>query len=135
MIKDSKSKVIIAGGRDFEDYEKLVSECDYLLQYMSNIEIVSGVAIGTDTLALRYAKEKGYSVKEFPADWEWHGRSAGYVRNKEMAEYATHLIAFWDGHSKGTRHMIDLAREKGLKVRVIKYQNPEKKVVKFYKGL
>ena len=55
---------------------------------------------------------KGYKLKiaEFPADWEKHGRGAGFVRNKQMAEYATHLLAFWDGKSKGNReHDINCA--------------------------
>ena len=93
------------------------------------------MASGADSLAIKYAEEKGYKVKEFPADWDWHGKSAGYIRNKQMAQYATHLIAFWDGYSKGTKHMIDLARKEGLKVRVIMYKKVKKKVAKVYKGL
>lgn len=114
-------RVIIAGGRDFTLYQKLEDDVDYLLQNMQEPEIVSGTAKGTDTLAIKYAKEKGLDLKQFPADWDWHGKTAGYIRNKEMADYATHLIAFWDGHSKGTKHMIDIARKQGLKVRLVMY--------------
>ena len=60
-----------------------------------------------------------YPIKRFPADWENLGRGAGYVRNVQMAFYADALIAFWDGESRGTKHMIDIAKEKGLMVRVI----------------
>jgi len=114
-------KVIIAGGRDFKDYEYLSTCCDKYLSKQTEIEIVSGAANGADKLGERYAKEKGYPISSHQADWDRYKKSAGYIRNKEMAEYADALIAFWDGKSKGTKHMIDLARELGLKVRIISY--------------
>ena len=114
-------KVIIAGGRDFKDYNRLKEVCDKILINQNNIEIISGTAGGADTLGERYAQEKGYEVKKFPAKWDEYGKKAGYLRNQEMGEYADGLIAFWDGQSKGTKHMIDIANKKGLKVRVISY--------------
>ena len=111
-------KVIIAGSRNFNDYNLLKTSCDNLLTQFTNIEIVSGTARGADKLGERYAREKGYSIKEFPANWNL-GKSAGYIRNDEMAQYADMLIAFWDGTSKGTKHMIDLANKRGIKVMVI----------------
>ena len=114
-------KVIIAGGRDFSDYDLLRDKCDLLLSNLSGVEIVSGGAPGADHLGERFAKEKGYLVKLFNAVWSLHGRSAGPVRNAQMADFADCLIAFWDCKSKGTLSMITLARSKGLKVRVIKY--------------
>jgi hypothetical protein len=114
-------KVIIAGGRDFSDYQLLVEKCDKYLANKTNIEIVSGTAKGADSLGERYAKDKGYSVKTFPADWAAFGKRAGYLRNEQMANYANALIAFWDGESRGTKHMIDIATEKGLLVKVTPY--------------
>lgn len=69
----------------------------------------------------RYARERGFQLRRFPADWEQHGKSAGHIRNAKMADNADALIAFWDGESKGTKNMIDNARRKGLAVRVIQY--------------
>jgi len=114
-------KVIIAGGRNFNDYNKLIESCDNILVNQKEVEIVSGTAAGADTLGERYAQEKGYEVKKFPAQWDLYGKSAGYKRNQQMAEYADGLIAFWDGKSKGTKHMIDIANKMGLKVRVVRY--------------
>ncbi len=114
-------KVIIAGGRNFNDYNKLRESCNNILVNQKDVEIVSGTAAGADTLGERYAQEKGYEVKKFPAQWDLYGKSAGYKRNQQMAEYADGLIAFWDGKSRGTKHMIDIANNKGLKVRVIRY--------------
>jgi hypothetical protein len=54
--------------------------------------------------------------KRFPADWDRFGRSAGPKRNKQMAEYGDALIAVWDGESRGTKTMIEFARERGLQV-------------------
>ena len=114
-------KVIIAGGRYFEDYKQLCCFCDKVLQNQINIEIVSGGARGTDSLGEKYAKKRNYGLKQFPAAWSKFGRSAGVIRNVEMANYAEVLIAFWDGKSRGTRSMINLAEKEGLKVYVYYY--------------
>jgi len=120
-------KVIIAGGREFNDYELLSKKCDKVLKInnnlssQKNIEIVSGTARGTDRLGERYAVERGYPIKRFPANWDKYGKSAGYRRNEEMAKYADVLIAFWDGESRGTKHMIDLAKKYNLKVGIVHY--------------
>lgn len=114
-------KVIIAGGRDFNNYDLLKRKCDVLLKNKSDIEIVSGTANGADKLGERYAKENGYKIKRFPADWDKFQKRAGVIRNQQMAEYANACICFWDNSSKGTKWMIELANEKGLPTRVINY--------------
>ena len=117
-------KIIIAGGRDFTDYNLLKEKTDKILQEKKvthKIVIISGCARGADTLGLRYASENAFDVEEYPADWNKYGKKAGYVRNVEMAENADALIAFWDGKSKGTKHMIDIATERNLPIRVIRY--------------
>ncbi len=117
-------RVIIAGTRDFKDYELLKSYCDYMLsrkaQSGEEIVIISGGATGADTLGEQYAKERGYSLQQFPAQWEKYGKRAGPMRNKEMAENADALIAYWNGESRGTKNMIEEAKKRGLIV-AIKY--------------
>jgi len=110
-------KVIIAGSRDFNDYEllsKTVNESNIKIT-----EIISGTARGADRLGERYAKENKIEIKRFPAEWEKFGRQAGYLRNKQMAEYGDALIAFRIDKSKGTSHMIELARKNNLQVIVV----------------
>lgn len=126
MINDSRPtfKVIIAGGRDFFDYNLLREKVNNILiekRATHKIVIVSGCARGADTLGMRYASENIFDVEEYPAEWDKYGKKAGYMRNIEMAENANALIAFWDGKSKGTKHMIDIATERNLPIRVIKY--------------
>lgn len=117
-----KIKLIIAGGRDFADYALLKQECSRLLSDKSQaVEIVSGKAKGADALGEQYSKEHHFPVKAFYPDWKTFGRAAGPIRNQEMANYATHLIAFWDGKSRGTKSMINLAAKQGLCVKVVKY--------------
>lgn len=111
-------RVIIAGSRGFNDYHTLVSFCDSVLGGRDDVEIVSGGAKGADRLGERYANDMGYAVTVFPADWDNHGNSAGYRRNTKMAKYADMLIAFWDGKSRGTAHMIDIATAYNLIVYV-----------------
>lgn len=112
-------KVIIAGGRTFRNYKLLKEKCDNILKGIEDIEIVSGGAKGADKLGERYAKEMGYKVTVFPADWDKHGKAAGMIRNAEMGKYADALIAFVWKESIGTRGMISIARAKNLKCRII----------------
>lgn len=115
-------KVIIAGGRDFDLYPLLLESADALLaDTKAEVIVVSGTAKGADTLGEQYAQERGLTVKRFPAQWAEYGRSAGYKRNQEMAFYADALIACWDGESKGTKHMINIARKADIPVRIIRY--------------
>lgn len=116
-------RVIIAGGRDFVDYELLKKYCDAILcnKTSDGIEIVCGKARGTDSLGEQYAIERGFAVKYFPAQWDMFGKQAGFVRNKQMAEYADAVIAFWDGKSHGTKHMIELAKAENMPIRIKRY--------------
>ena len=115
-------RVIIAGDRDFSDYNLLSRTMDELLSEINDdITIVCGMARGADSLGEKYAITKGHTIDYHQAEWGKFGRSAGYRRNVEMAECADALVAFWDGLSKGTKHMIDTAHKHGLKVCVVLY--------------
>lgn len=119
-------RVIIAGGRDFQDYQLLKAKCDAILankRQTHSIIIVSGTARGADFLGEVYAKKNGFRVERYPANWDTDGKAAGPIRNAQMADVADALIAFWDGRSRGTRNMIDVATSKGLLVRTILYNN------------
>lgn len=107
-------KVIVAGSREFTDKEAIRDEMNKAWREWGPFEVVSGMARGVDRLAAEIAREAGITVHEFPADWDRYGRSAGYRRNEKMAQVADGLIAFWQDGSRGTRHMIDLAREYDL---------------------
>lgn len=106
-------KVIIAGPRykdpinkiPFDDY-KLVAEAVKKSGFKITEE-VCGMAIGADRLGEQWAIANGVPVKEMPANWTLHGRSAGPIRNRQMAEYADAAVIVWDGKSRGTRNMIN----------------------------
>jgi len=76
--------------------------------------VISGTAAGVDVHGERWAEEQGIPVEKYPADWNKHGKSAGHIRNAEMADVADALVAIWDGESRGTKGMIELALKKGL---------------------
>ena len=117
-------RVIIAGGRYFNNYSMLCRYCDKMLSAKATthqIQIVSGCCEGADLLGIRYARERGYSCLRMPADWMNEGKAAGPKRNRKMAECSNALIAFWNGESKGTKNMIETAKELGLLVRVKMY--------------
>jgi hypothetical protein len=115
-------RVIIAGSRSFSNYELLREHCLFLLQEKMRthrVIIVSGHAHGADTLGERFAKEQGLTVELHPAKWKTLGKAAGIIRNAEMARASDALIAFWDGKSRGTAHMISFAKRRGLEVSVV----------------
>ena len=109
-------KVILAGCRSITDSNELeaaIREASFEIT-----EVVCGEARGVDALGRRWAEDHRIPVASFPADWEREGRRAGYLRNARMAEYAEALIAVWNNRSPGTRNMIQVACEKGLRVYV-----------------
>jgi len=114
-------KVIIAGGRDFNDYELLQRTCNWVFKGVETLEIVSGGARGADKLGERYAKEIGLTPTVMKADWDEYGKAAGPIRNSQMAKYADALIAFHDGSSTGTSDMIKKARRENIHVLIIEY--------------
>ena len=135
-------KVIICGGRTFRDYDLLETKCDTILSNSTVTEFVSGGQVtirkrdnykyGADYLGEVYAKEKGIPVKQFLANWEKWDKVAGPLRNKEMAEYILGdgaVIAFWDGWSKGTKSMIDIATRYKLPLRVIRFNTKSQSLI------
>lgn len=83
--------------------------------------VISGHAMGADTLGELAARAAGVPLDVFPARWREHGRWAGRLRNAEMLQHADALLALWDGKSRGTKHMVDIARQAGLLVHVERY--------------
>ncbi len=117
--------VLVAGSRTFKNYELLKTKMDYYLKNYSDVCIVSGGAYGADTLAIVYAKEKGYPYKIFPAQWNTYGKSAGYKRNIEMHKFIAQYpkrgcVCFWDGKSKGTQHNFELCKKYNTPLRIVK---------------
>lgn len=109
----SEFRLIVAGGRDFRDRERLAATVVDVAESLpegTQTSLVSGMARGADLLAYQFAVEANVKVYEFPADWNRYGKSAGYRRNAEMADFADGLLAFWDGQSRGTGHMINLMK-------------------------
>ena len=128
-------RVIIAGGRTFNSVDvinkgtatfiKAVRKDDSLREYHNSPIscVVSGTAYGADYMGELYAKRNGIPIMQYKPDWSV-GKSAGFIRNAKMADNADALLAFWNGSSRGTAHMIDLAASRGLPTIVIKYHRP-----------
>lgn len=120
------TKLSITGTRGFNDYDWLVAECDKFIKEcgLQRVIVVSGGARGTDKLAERYAAAREYAFELYKPNWVTRGRIAGLLRNEDMARAVTHGVVFWDGASKGTRHMITLLRRFSRTHRVIHYTPP-----------
>lgn len=116
-------RVIVCGSRDWTDRriirETLLALADRCPDL--RIVVVHGAARGADRMAGEEARACGYKVEEHPANWALHGHRAGLIRNAYMLSLGcSHVIAFWDGKSRGTEHMIRIAREADARVTVIR---------------
>lgn len=117
-------KLIVAGGRDFNDYDLLsrvlfaMADVDYADHAIS---IVSGMARGADRLAVNFAREYDVKLYPFQPDWNQYGKRAGFLRNEDMGRFADGLLAFWDGQSRGTKHMIQYMQAQGKPVHIHQY--------------
>lgn len=119
MIK----RVVIAGCRDYNNYDEAKIYIDFCLSNIrqeNEIIIVSGCASGADAIGERYARENGFKVEKYPANWGKYGKGAGPMRNRQMAEVCDYVICFWDGKSRGTKSMIEFAKDFNKPVRVKK---------------
>jgi len=114
-----KTRVIVAGSRIFNDVDFIYDSLDELLEGLEDIEIVSGMAPGVDSIAVNYAKDRFLPLAEFPADWTNFKRAAGPIRNEQMAKYATHLVAYSKDNSIGTANMISNGNKYNLIIKII----------------
>lgn len=116
-------RVVIAGSRNFNNYEQfsaVVDKCLSRIRTEYEIIILSGHCSGADLMAERYAKENGFGLEVFPADWSL-GRKAGPLRNKQMVDVADYAIAFPSG-GRGTQSLINLAQRKGIPTKIYPVQ-------------
>lgn len=119
-------RVIIAGGRDFSDYDQMVEAFEQLFLYEGavlddDLTIVTGGAKGADSLGYQLGAEYELPQSVYHAAWDDYGPAAGPIRNAAMAAASDVLLAFWDGQSRGTLNMIDTALKEGLEVHVYRY--------------
>ena len=114
-------RVVVAGCRYFNDYptaKEFIEQAISEIRESFDLVFLSGDCAGADRLGEQFAKENGFEVEHFPADWQAFGKSAGPIRNKKMAEAADYVICFWDGKSRGTASMINYAKKLGKPVKV-----------------
>lgn len=118
-------RVLVCGGRDFgveyPEYSWIWQVLDTLYADDEDMQIISGMATGADTAGADWARARGVSLFSFPANWDKHGKAAGYIRNKQMLEEGKPdlVIAFPGG--RGTANMIKLARDAGVPVEEVVY--------------
>lgn len=115
-------KILVCGGRDYNNFDYLYYALDTAVAQLGPFVVIHGGCRGADRLACDWANTRGIPVEEFPANWDAHGKAAGFIRNTEMILACDRVIAFWDGKSKGTAHTIGLAKDRGIPVHVIEYK-------------
>lgn len=114
-------KLAIVGSREFNDYIKFKNVIIEYFDVPKITKIISGGARGVDTLAERFADENDISTLIFKPDWNKHGKSAGFIRNKDIVKSADVVIAVWNGISKGTKHSINICNENNKPLYIYNY--------------
>ena len=109
-------RVAIIGSRSLSSLN-----LDWLLSHIppAASEIVSGGAAGVDEYARLAAQATGLPLREFLPDYERFGKQAPLRRNIEIIGYSDLVLAFWDGHSRGTIHVAGECVKRGVPVRLI----------------
>ena len=116
-------KIAIIGSRDFDNYNLVVATMEeFQTTHPPTTTIVSGGARGADTLGEKWANNNKIPIKIFLAEWKKHGKAAGLIRNKDIIENSDHVVAFWDGESKGTKHSLGLCHKSNTPYSIIKYK-------------
>lgn len=118
-------RIIITGSRNFKDYELLSAKMDILLKNKKEthkITVVSGGSKGADKLGEKYAQLRNYGIVRYKAMWTKYGSVAGYLQHNIMACNSDAMVAFWSG-TKGTEHMIKIAKLYNLELRIVNYNN------------
>lgn len=116
-------KLLVAGGRDFDDYELLEEELSAytIMRGREGVLIIQGGAKGADLIAKVFAIANEVEHKTVRAKWEMYGKTAGFIRNEEMWKMCDEGIIFWDGESKGTAHSIELSKKYKKPLRIVYY--------------
>ncbi len=122
-------RLLVCGGRDCTDQKLVSNEISAELGAIAyigggaDVVIIHGGAKGADYCAGKFAEQFDLECEEFHADWKQFGRAAGHVRNAEMLKEGrpSRVLAFWDGKSKGTLHMVTTAAAARLSVRIVPY--------------
>ena len=113
-------KLAIIGSRGITDQNFIFDKLNEIFKDRKPTEVISGGAKGPDTIGVKWAESLEIPTTVFKPDWERYGRGAGMRRNTTIVENCDHLIAFWDGESKGTQDSIYKAKKLGKNVLVIK---------------
>ena len=82
-------------------------------------EIVSGGARGIDQSAAEFARANAIRLTEFLPQYSIYGKAAPILRNRQIVDYADHVLAFWDGKSSGTQWVIRYCEKIGKPYQVI----------------
>lgn len=97
-------RVAIIGSRNIQNLS-VESIIAHIPQNAS--ELVSGGALGIDSLAETAAEKLSLPIKVFLPDYDLNGRTAPLTRNQQIVDYADFVLAFWDTHSRGTAHALN----------------------------
>lgn len=108
--------ILVCGGRNYSNFQRLGEELDYWLQKADALEVITGGARGADSLAERWCTLMGVKCRVFPANWDEHGRGAGHIRNSKMLDEGKPDLVIACPGGKGTADMVAKAHRRGVKV-------------------
>jgi hypothetical protein len=114
-------KLAVVGGRTFNDYDRLAIILESLRDSFGFTTIVSGGAVGADSLGAQFADDHHMMKIIHIPKWELHGKAAGFIRNRDIINDADMIVACWDGVSRGTANSISIAKEQKKNTLILYY--------------
>lgn len=115
-------RILVCGSRNWKNVRLIEDSLSEIQPDDEPVTIIDGTARGVDSIANSIAVQKGYYTERYPAQWDKFGKAAGMIRNRQMLiEGKPDLVlAFWDGISRGTKNMIELAETARVPVKIIR---------------
>lgn len=112
-------RVLVCGGRHYENWDRVVQVLDGLSRGGPPIHVIQGGAAGADSMARVWAANRGHTYDTYPADWAVYGKAAGPVRNQEMLEKGCPDLTVAFPGNRGTTDMVERARRRGVSVLLV----------------
>lgn len=131
--------LMVCGSRSITDKEWIFSQIEAFWYWNAacydEVTLIHGGAQGVDLIANEYAEKNGWWIKEFPANWAFYGKKAGFLRNQSMVNFCDICLILWDGQSKGTQHDIELCQKLKKKYYVVRYDLKEDYAIKYHSNI
>ena len=115
-------RLAVVGSRGLSvSVEMVLAELQAVKVDIDSIDtVISGGAVGVDSVADELAVRIGAAVRIYVPDYTKHGHRAPFIRNNDIIKHSDFVLAFWDGESRGTAYTLKVAVNRGIPCKIIR---------------